>query len=115
MSVVYKPYHERTPDSQYKRNLRIILTRGEFIEETAQGVGAITYMAPPPMRFDLSNGVPLITERSIGFWKKPIAEILAFIKGKRTIPEIENEGCDYWKYWTTEEIARKIGIPPNDL
>jgi len=112
---IYKPYNERTPDRQYKRVLRHILKYGERVEETAQGVAAITCMVPPAMHFDLSNGVPLITERKIGFWRKPIAEILAFIKGARTLTELEKEGCNFWTDWATPEKCALMGLEPGDL
>ncbi|MAG12401.1 thymidylate synthase [bacterium] len=111
----YRPYDERVPDEQYKRSLGYILDHGELAQETAQGVGAITYIAPPPMHFDLSNGIPLITERKIGFWKKPIAEILAFVKGKRTLTELEEEGCNFWTPWATRAKCESMGLESGDL
>lgn len=114
MTNIYKPYSERTPDEQYKNVLRLIFENGE-IDKTQQGVDALTYMAPPPMRFKLSNGFPMITERNITFWKQPIAEIFAFINGARTLQKLEEFGCKFWTPWGTKEKCEKRGLPPGDI
>jgi thymidylate synthase len=115
MTHVYQPYHKRTPDSQYRDILRFILNEGELVKETPQGVGAITYIAPPSMHFYLKNGVPLITERDIPFWRKPIAEILGFVKGMRTLDELAAEGCDWWGAWATRKKCESMGLEAGDL
>ena len=68
------------------------------------------------MRFDLANGFPVITERSIaGFWRKPIGELCAFINGATTLDELREFGCDWWDDWATEEKTAKRGLPPGDI
>ena len=109
-----KPYAERTPDTQYRDRLKQILETGTLVKDTPQGVGALTSFGTlPPMVFDLSNGIPLITERKIGFWKKPIAEITAFINGARTIDELETFGCNFWGDYRGQ--GTKFGLEPDDL
>ncbi len=114
--VTYTPYGERTPDTQYRDILRIILEHGELIAETPQDVPAITYLAPNPMRFELKNGAPLITERSISFWKRSIGEILAFINGVHTLDGLKEFGCEkFWANWATERKCGKIGVSTGDM
>lgn len=114
--ALYKPYEERTPDKQYQNRLKQILETGVLVKDTPQGVGAITCFGElPPMVFDLSNGVPLITERKIGFWKKPVAEIIAFINGARHIDQIEQFGCNFWEDYRTKKKADAFGLPLGDL
>jgi thymidylate synthase len=55
-----KPFDERTPDTQYRDNLRYILDNGVRVK-SQQGVDALTVIAPPPMHFKLENGFPMIT------------------------------------------------------
>jgi thymidylate synthase len=111
---IFKPLAERTPDTQYKDRLRFILENGELLKETPQGPGALTcFGTVPPMVFDLSNGVPLITERKIGFWRKPVAEIIAFINGARLINDLEFFGCDFWGDYRGK--GTKLGLEPDDL
>ena len=95
MPSFYKPFADRTPDHQYHRRLMQILDEGELAGKTEQGPGAYTCFGTlPQMVFDLSNGVPLITERSLPSWRSAVAEILAFINGARTIDEIESFGVN---------------------
>ncbi len=109
-----KPFAERTPDTQYQDRLKQILETGILAKDTPQGVGALTSFGTlPPMVFDLANGVPLITERKIGFWKKPIAEITAFINGVRTIDGLEEFGCNFWGDYRGQ--GTKFGLEPDDL
>lgn len=110
-----KPYAERTPDTQYRDNLKYILENGVRVK-SQQGVDALTVIAPPPMHFKLDNGFPMITERSVkGFWKGSIGEICAFINGARTLEELESFGCKFWTPWGTPEKAAKRGLAPGDL
>lgn len=101
--------------SQYQTLLKTILENGERTN-TQQETDAITYMAPPPMRFKLAEGFPMITERSIkGFWKQAIAEIIGFINGARTQEELESYGCKWWHPWVTERKCHKRGLETGDL
>jgi thymidylate synthase len=110
----YKPLAERTPDTQYIDSLKFILKNGRMIRETPQGVGALTCFGTlPKMIFDLSNGIPVITDRKMGFWRKPIAEITAFINGARTIDEIESFGCNFWEEYRGKGTL--IGLDPDDM
>lgn len=118
-----KPYSERTLDEQYKNLLKDILERGSrsrsqagTSKENPNGTDCITLLGANPMRFDLSNGFPMITERSVkGFWKVPIGEILGFINGARTTTELESYGCKFWDSWATEEKCKKRGLETGDL
>ncbi len=110
MHPTYKPYEERTPDTQYRDCLRLILEEGEEVE-SQQGVPALTYMAPPPMHFLLENGIPLITERNIPFWKAAVGEIFAFFNGVNSLDGLEEFGCNWWKDWWTEKKCQKRGVP----
>jgi len=110
----YFPPEKRVEDSQYVNRLKQILREGTLVKETPQGVGALTCFGElPPMVFDLRNGVPLITERKIGFWRKGVAEIIAFLNGARTIDEIESFGCDFWKDYRGK--GSMFGLDPDDM
>lgn len=114
MQDFYKPLGKRVPDTQYQDRLRHILKHGILAKDTPQGVGALTCFGTlPQMIFDLSNGVPLITDRKISFWKKAVAEIIAFINGARTIDEIKSYGCDFWEDYRGKGTG--IGLTPNDM
>jgi thymidylate synthase len=108
------PYEERTPDPQYGQLLGRILTQGESTP-TRQGPAALTLLQQT-MRFDLDNGFPMITDRSIeSFWRKPIGELCAFINGATTVDELKAFGCDWWGDWATAEKTAKRGLLPGEI
>ncbi|MFB9239389.1 thymidylate synthase [Plantactinospora siamensis] len=110
----YLPYEERTPDRQYRDLLARILADGAEAP-TRQGPPALTLMQQT-MRFDLANGFPVITDRSVAsFWQKPIGELCAFINGATTLKELAEFGCDWWGPWATPEKTARRGLPPDDI
>lgn len=114
MSDVYLPFADRTPDSQYRNRIAYILNHGVLVKDTPQGVGALTCFGTlSPMVFDLRNGVPLIIERKIGFWRKPVAELLAFARGVRTIDGLVDAGCNYWEDYRGKGLS--LGLDADDL
>jgi thymidylate synthase len=113
-AVGYLPVDQRKPDSQYHDLLDRILAEGEEVP-TRQGPAALTLLQQT-MRFDLENGFPMITERSIeSFWQKPIGELCAFINGATTLPELAEFGCDWWDPWATPAKTGSRGLPPGDI
>jgi thymidylate synthase len=113
-SVRYLPFQQREPDSQYRQLLGRILAGGAWVP-TRQGPRAITLMQQV-MRFDLANGFPVITERSIkSFWRKPIGELCAFINGATSLSELAEFGCDWWGQWATAEKTASRGLPAGSL
>ena len=110
----YRPFQQREPDCQYRQLLGRILADGAWVP-TRQGPRAITLMQQV-MRFDLANGFPVITERSIkSFWRKPIGELCAFINGATTLTELAEFGCDWWGQWATPEKTASRGLPAGSL
>ncbi len=110
----YVPFEQRVPDSQCRDLLARILADGEEVP-TRQGPAALTLMQQT-MRFDLANGFPLITDRSLtSFSRKPIGELCAFINGATTLAELEKFGCDWWEPWATDAKTAKRGLPPGDI
>lgn len=114
---------DSTPDSQYKKILEFVLHNGTRVKSQT-GTDTISYVAPPPMRFKLSEGFPVITERNMApktserlpvtIWQQAIGEILAFINGARTQEQLEQFGVTWWSSWLTEEKCRKRGLEPGD-
>ncbi len=118
MSVndIYLPQKNRVVDTQYRQTLGFILEHGEDIENTPQDVPARTYIHPPSMHFPLKNGVPLITERAIPFWRSAIGEICGFLNGVTKHSVLRDEfGCPWWEEWVTERKCQKIGVPTGNL
>lgn len=118
-----KPYAHRTPNSQYKELLQDILEHGVRSKSQAgtsaknpDGTDCLTLFGAKPMRFDLTNGFPMITERSVkGFWKQAVGEIIGFMNGARTHEELSEYGCRFWKNFVTAEKCAKRGLEEGDL
>jgi thymidylate synthase len=110
-----KPFAERKPDRQYQDRLRSILSEGVYTKNPFQDKGRFTHLTLPPMVFKLDNGFPLITEREIRFWRKPIAELIAFINGARTLTELESYGCGWWDKWAYPKKCAAFGLEAGDL
>lgn len=110
----YIPWSDRPVSWQYRNVLERVLNTGEFAE-TSQGPRALTTMQET-MRFPLEDGFPIFTERSLlGFWRKPIDELAAFINGARTEAALQKFGCDWWGHWTTESKTAALGLEPGDM
>src|SRR3989344_2032634 len=113
-----------TPDRQYRQRLKLILEEGTRVKSQT-GTDTISYVGLPPMRFRLSNGFPLITERNMApkeserlpvtIWRQAIGELIAFSNGARTQKELESFGVTWWEPWVTEEKCQKRGLATGDL
>lgn len=122
LSVPINPNSNKTADTQYQDNLKLILEQGTRVKSQT-GTDTISYIAPPPMRFDLENGFPMITERNMApdfkkvptVWKQAIGEMIGFINGARTQTELQSYGCHWWRTWVTEKKCAKRGLAAGDL
>ncbi|MBQ6436505.1 thymidylate synthase [bacterium] len=102
-------------DTQYRDLMRQVFEHGVTLP-SQQGVDAKMIFGNPPLKYDLSQGFPVITERDLSkFWRAPIGELFGFINGARTQKELEKFGCKWWKAWVTPEKCRKRGLSPGDL
>lgn len=120
MNIPYRDMADRTPDFQYQQALRAILQRGVLVKNPFQTAGTLTCLDLPPLVFDFANGFPLITERKIGFWRKNIAEIFAFINGARTLDDLRTYGDgktwpNFWEKWVTAERCAHFKLNAGDL
>ena len=118
----YLPYEKRSFDYQYQNLLKEILKKGilekktQLVNKKEEQVGAISLFGSTSMKFRLSNGFPMITERDVSsFWKGPIGELFGFINGARTQTDLEEFGCHWWKSWVTEKKCSKRGLETGDL
>jgi thymidylate synthase len=116
-TIPYKPYGERIPDWQYQDVLSFIRTSPEtyLAKNPYQTIGRWTNPITQKMVFKFENGFPICTGREIKFWKKPITEIILFMNGIHTLPEMVEAGCNWWEQWVNPEHAAKLGLSPGDL
>lgn len=120
MKTIYKPYSDRVPDYQYQDAIRLIINEG-IMRDAPSGVRTKTHIGIQ-MRFPVSNGCPLPTERDLSpirkkvptIWRQAIGELIAFINGARTHKEISNYGCHWWRHFLTERKCLKRGLEHGD-
>lgn len=99
---------------QYLDLLRHVLENGER-KTDPQGVGNIA-VCGYQMRFNMKDGFPLITTRSLkGSWKAIIHELLWFLSGSTKIEALNKYGVRLWDQWATPEICEKMNLPVGDL
>lgn len=113
-TIPYKPFAERTPDTQYQDLLRTILEKGK-ITKPIQGEEAKSIVGMQ-MHYDMRNGFPLIPDRDLSkLMQGGLAEGIGFLNGARTQAELERFGCKWWNRWVTPEQCAKFNLPPGDL
>ncbi len=118
MNPDYKPYLDRAPDVTFRNALLKIDREGKPVGHPFQPMGRRAILNLPTMEFLISNGFPMITERSMkGFWRKPIGELLGFIHGVRDAKVLaEKWGANWWlEQWATPEKCADFGLAPGDL
>lgn len=117
MDPKYNPFSERTPDMQYVAALRHIKKYGELTQNPHQTHGTTTSVTVPRMYYYLKNGFPIMTERNITFWRRPIDELFAFINGVTDARVLAEEwGVKWWvESWATPKKCADFGLEPYDL
>jgi len=125
MSLVYNGIlsaNARQVDTQYRDLVRRTWDQGIISKSgMSQPARRLTFQT---MKFDLSNGFPIVTERDLvslsrktnrSYMTQAFGEITAFLNGARWLHELEHFGCHWWKPWATEAKAKKRGLEVGDL
>src|SRR5262245_34078647 len=94
----------RSEMKQYLDLMKHALDRGARKDDRT-GVGTISVFGYQ-MRFDLSQGFPLITTKRLHL-KSIIYELLWFLRGETNIKYLTDHGVTIWNKWRSEE--RRVG------
>src|SRR3989344_413163 len=108
--MVTSPQH---PEYQYLDLLKDILETGTIKHEFNTGT-EIKSVFGRIMRFDLSQGFPLLTTKKV-FLKGILHELLWFLKGDSNIKYLVDNGVHIWDEWAFKEYKKAMdlgNVPP---
>jgi len=99
---------------EYRQALQTILDSGRW-KGCPQADDALTYSGIQ-MRFDLTEGFPLLTLRSLqGSWKAMRVELLWILSGSTQVSDLQKQGVHFWDQWNTPETTEAFGRQKGDL
>lgn len=99
---------------QYLDLVKYVLANGQQ-KTDPQKVGNIA-VCGYQMRFNLNDGFPLITSRSMrGSWKAMVHELLWILSGSTRLEDLHKNNVHIWDIWGAPEICASLGLEPGDL
>jgi len=97
LSTLHRPdFAEAHPERQYLDLLADILANGERRDDRT-GTGTLSVFGRQ-MRFDLSQGFPLLTTKRVHF-KSIVLELIWFLQGMTNVRWLQERGCSIWDEW----------------
>lgn len=82
---------------KYKEMLRLVRRTGELRDDRT-GTGTFSVFAPPPMKFDLAAGFPVVTGKYTNFHAVKV-ETLWYLQGGDNVKTLHRHGVHIWDAW----------------
>ncbi|HBT74810.1 TPA: thymidylate synthase [Candidatus Wolfebacteria bacterium] len=99
---------------QYLDLIQDVLNNGKR-KGDPHGIGNLA-VCGRTMRFDLTEGFPLITTKSMkSLWKSVIGELLWFLSGSTSIADLKAYGVNFWDQWADQKTCDIMGLPLGEL
>jgi thymidylate synthase len=99
---------------QYLELIKYILEHGQR-KTDPQKIGNIA-ICGYQLRYDLNDGFPLITTRSMkGSFRSMVYELLWILSGSTKVADLNQSNVHIWDQWATPEICKSLGLEPGDL
>lgn len=114
-SIYHKKENINEEECNYLKLLKFVYENG--ISKDSRNSKVLSYFSPPPVRYDLRKGFPLLTSKKVG-WKTVLRELLWFIKGSTDNKELQAKGVHIWDGNSTKEYMKTRGLehyPDGDL
>lgn len=95
-------------DAEYLTLLRHVMENGKSRPDRT-GTGTLSVFAPDPLRFDISETMPLLTTKRVG-WKGVIKELLWFLRGDTDAKILQEQNVRIWDGNTSREFLDSRGL-----
>ena len=99
-------------EQAYLDLLRHVMSEGSEKGDRT-GTGTLSHFGAQ-MRFDLSDGFPLLTTKKVHF-KSIVYELLWFLSGSTHVDYLQENGVRIWNEWATAEQTSRFNRPAGDL
>ena len=97
---------------QYLNLLNLVLEQGgQKSDRTGTGTASVF---GHQMRFDLSQGFPIVTTKRVHFRSVAI-ELLWFLRGDTNVQYLQDNKVSIWNEWSTAEQTARFGRPAGEL
>ena len=97
---------------QYLNLLNLVLEQGsQKSDRTGTGTASVF---GHQMRFDLSQGFPIVTTKRVHFRSVAI-ELLWFLRGDTNVHYLQDNKVSIWNEWSTAEQTARFGRPAGEL